>query len=115
MNELDEWRTTAYENSRIYKDMVKRYHDQNVKQNEKFEEGKKVLLYNARLHLLPQKLKSQWSGTYLITNVSPQGVVKIHHQEKGLFKVNGYRLKPYFGKISIPPYAPSKISSIKLS
>lgn len=53
LNELDEWRTVAYENLRIYKDKVKWYHDQTMKQNKKFEEGNQVLLYIARLYLFP--------------------------------------------------------------
>jgi len=46
LNELDEWRTLAYENSRIYKDKVKQYHDKKIKKDKKFEKGDQVLLYN---------------------------------------------------------------------
>lgn len=114
LNELDEWKTVAYENLRIYTNKVKWYHDQNVKQNKKFEEEDQILLYNDCLHLFPGKLKSQSSGPYTVTHVLLQGVIEIHHSEKGQFKVNGHRLKPNFGKISIPPDDSGKITSFEL-
>ena len=33
----------------------------------------------------------------MITQVFPYGSVELVHPEKGTFKVNGQRLKPYFG------------------
>jgi len=109
LNELDEWRALAYENSRIYKDKVKQYHDKKIKQDKKFEKGDQVLLYNTRLRLFLGKLKSRWLGPYSVTSVSSQGVVEIYHPEKGQFKVNGNRLKPYFGKTPLPPDASGNI------
>ncbi|XP_022856556.1 uncharacterized protein LOC111377665 [Olea europaea var. sylvestris] len=43
------------------------------------------------------KLRSRWSGPYTITQVFPHGAIEITHDSKGTFKVNGQRLKHYWG------------------
>ena len=62
-----------------------------------FEPGQQVLLFNSRLKLFLGKLKSKWSGPFTVLQVFPYGGVDILHPEKGQFKVNAQRLKPYFG------------------
>ncbi|XP_015960793.1 uncharacterized protein LOC107484770 [Arachis duranensis] len=69
IQELEEFRAEAYENAKIYKERAKKKHDSNIAPR-KFEEGQKVLLYNSRLKLFPGKLKSRWSGPFLVTKVS---------------------------------------------
>ena len=59
--------------------------------------GDLVLLNNSRLHWLPCKLKSKWSGPYLITQLFPHGEVELETKKGVWFKVNGERLKLYFG------------------
>ncbi|XP_057740157.1 uncharacterized protein LOC130957305 [Arachis stenosperma] len=66
IQELEEFRDEAYENAKIYKERAKKKHDSNIAPR-KFEEGQKVLLYNSRLKLFPGKLKSRWSGPFLVT------------------------------------------------
>ncbi|XP_022867749.1 uncharacterized protein LOC111387428 [Olea europaea var. sylvestris] len=44
-----------------------------------------------------RKLRSRWSGSYTITQVFPHGTIEITHDSKGTFKVNGQRLKHYWG------------------
>ncbi|KAL5549292.1 hypothetical protein UlMin_004523 [Ulmus minor] len=95
LNEMEEMRNDAYENARIYKDKTKAWHDKHILRRN-FEVGQKVLLYNSRLRLFPGKLRSRWSGPFLVTKVFPYGAVEISHETKGTFKVNGQRLKPYF-------------------
>ena len=56
-----------------------------------------MLLYNSRLRLFPGKLKSRWSGPFVVNQVFPHGAVEITHKEKGTFKVNGQKLKLYLG------------------
>ena len=56
-----------------------------------------MTLFNSRLRLFPGKLKSRWLGLIEITKVLPYGVVENMHPEKGTFKVNGQRLKQYYG------------------
>ncbi|XP_071727562.1 uncharacterized protein [Rutidosis leptorrhynchoides] len=60
LNELDEWRHDAYENSLIYKEKTKRWHDNPIKNPKEFKEGDRVLLYNWCSKLSPGKLKSRW-------------------------------------------------------
>ena len=96
ISKLDKLRTNAYENAKIYKERTKVWHDKRIVQKE-FEPRKKVLLFNSRLMLFPRKLKSRWSGPFEITQVLPYGAVEIMHPKKGNFKVNGQRLKRYYG------------------
>ncbi|XP_022873782.1 uncharacterized protein LOC111392637 [Olea europaea var. sylvestris] len=93
LNELDELRMEAYNNSRIYKERTKKWHDMHIQRRE----VQKVLLYNSRLKLFPGKLRLRWSGSYTITQVFPHGAVEITHDSKGTFKVNGQHLKHYWG------------------
>jgi hypothetical protein len=94
LNEMDEFRNDAYENSRIYKERTKQWHDKFI-QGKEFRVGEKVLLYNSRLRLFPGKLKSRWTGPFTVVKVYPYGTVELQHPEKGNFKVNGQRLKRY--------------------
>ncbi|CAA7019104.1 unnamed protein product [Microthlaspi erraticum] len=63
--ELDEIKHLAYDCSKIYKERTKAYHDKNIlKRN--FSQGDQVLLFNSMLKLFPEKLKSRWSGPFVI-------------------------------------------------
>ena len=46
LSELEELRHDAYENSRIYKEKVKTFHDKNILRKT-FEHNQKVLMYNS--------------------------------------------------------------------
>ncbi|GJS80560.1 reverse transcriptase domain-containing protein [Tanacetum coccineum] len=59
LNELMELRDGAYENTRIYKERTKRWHDSSLRRDKNFINGDKVLLFNSRLKLHPGKLKSK--------------------------------------------------------
>ena len=96
LSELEEFRNEAYENAKIYKEKTKVWHDKYIVRKE-FESGQRALLFNARLKPFPRKLKSRWSKPFTVTQVFPYGGVEIMHPEKGSFKVNAHRLKPYFG------------------
>ena len=95
MNELDELRRESYESSRIYKERLKLFHDKNIVRKT-FEPHQKVLLYSSRLHIFPGKLRSRWTGPFIVKVVYPYGAVEIENPETGkTFKVNGQRLKPF--------------------
>ena len=95
LNELEEIRNDAYESAKVYKDRMKVFHDKNILRKS-FAVGQKVLLYNSRLHLFPGKLRSRWSGPYLVRTVYPHGAVEVENPKNGdVFKVNGQRLKPF--------------------
>ena len=94
MNELEELRNEAYDNARIYKEKTKRWHDQKILKKE-FKAGEQVLLYNSRLKLFLGKLKSRWSGPYIVVTSIPFGVVTLKDEYGREFKVNGQRMKHY--------------------
>ena len=80
MNELDELRRESYESSRIYKERLKLFHDKTI----------------TRLHMFPGKLRSRWTGPFVVKVVYPYGAVEIENPENGKpFNVNGQRLKPF--------------------
>jgi len=64
---------------------------------QKVDIGKKVLLYNSRLHLFPGKLRSRWSGPFIMKHVYPYGAFDIENPKNdNVFKANENRLKAYF-------------------
>ncbi|RDX76991.1 hypothetical protein CR513_42951, partial [Mucuna pruriens] len=64
--ELEELHFKAYENSKIYKEKVKR------------------------------KLCSKWDGPFVITNIFPYGTIEIRNEAiKKIFEVNRHQLKPF--------------------
>ncbi|XP_031127629.1 uncharacterized protein LOC116029726 [Ipomoea triloba] len=97
LNELEEWHLLAYETSKTYKERSKLYHDMPIKRNKEFAEGDRVLLFNSRLRLFPGKVKSRWTGPYVVMKVFPYGTLEILHPEKGRLKVNGHQIKKYYG------------------
>nr|GEU92137.1 reverse transcriptase domain-containing protein [Tanacetum cinerariifolium] len=97
LNKLNELRDQAYENSLIYKEKTKRIHDSKIK-NCVFNVGDRVLLFNSRLKIFLGKLKTRWSGPFTITQVFPYGTVELSQTYGPNFKVNGHRLKHYFGE-----------------
>nr|GFA13395.1 reverse transcriptase domain-containing protein [Tanacetum cinerariifolium] len=96
LNELNELRDHAYENSLIYKEKTKRIHDFKIK-NRVFNVGDQVLLFNSRLKIFSGKLKTRWSGPFTIAKVFPYGTVELSQANGPNFKMNGHRIKHYFG------------------
>ncbi|GJT29726.1 reverse transcriptase domain-containing protein [Tanacetum coccineum] len=76
LNELNELRDQAYENSLIYKERTKKLHDSKIK-NRIFNVGDRVLLFNSRLKILSGKLKTSWSGPFTISKVFPYGTIEL--------------------------------------
>nr|GEX94442.1 reverse transcriptase domain-containing protein [Tanacetum cinerariifolium] len=101
LNELNELRDQAYENSLIYKERTKKLHDDKIK-NCIFNVGDQVLLFNSRLKIFSGKLKSRWSGPFTIAEIYPYGTAKLIHPDGCNFKVNCHRLKHYHGG-DLPP------------
>nr|GEV39498.1 hypothetical protein [Tanacetum cinerariifolium] len=96
LNEIIKLRDQAYENSLIYKEKTKRLHDSKIKDHV-FNIGDRVLLFNSRLKTFFGKLKSR-SGLFTISHVYPYGTVELAQPDGPNFKVNGHRLKHYFGE-----------------
>nr|GEX44243.1 reverse transcriptase domain-containing protein [Tanacetum cinerariifolium] len=97
LNELNELRDQAYKNSLIYKEKTKRIYDSKIK-DRVFNVSDRVLLFNSKLKIFSRNLKTLWSGPFNITYVFPYGAVELSQSDMPNFKVNGHRLKHYFGE-----------------
>nr|GEZ71864.1 retrotransposable element Tf2 [Tanacetum cinerariifolium] len=95
--QLNELRDQAYENSLIYKEKTKRLHDSKIK-DRVFNIGDRFLLFNSRMDIFSGKLKFRWSGPFIISQVYPYGTVELSQPDMPNFKVNGHRVKHYFGE-----------------
>ena len=84
----------AFQNSRIYKEKTKAFHDKHILKRE-FKAGDQVLLYNSRLKLFPGKFKSRWSGPFEVKEVKPYGAIVLWDKQGNDFTVNGQRVKQY--------------------
>ena len=65
ITELEELQNDAYLNSKIVKDRLKKWHDQLIARKN-FKQVDQVVLYDSKLHLFPGKLKSRWTGPFII-------------------------------------------------
>ncbi|GJX91096.1 reverse transcriptase domain-containing protein [Tanacetum coccineum] len=102
----------SYENSLIYKEKTKRIHDSKIK-NRVFNVGDRVLLFNSRLKIFSGNLKTRWTGPFTVTQVFPYGTVELSQTDRPNFKVNGHRLKHYFGG-DIPPVVVSDLQTFPM-
>ncbi|RDX96885.1 hypothetical protein CR513_20412, partial [Mucuna pruriens] len=83
---FDELRLEAYENSKIYKQKVKKFHDQQILRKD-FRVGQK---------LIAGRLRSRWDGSFVITNIFSHGVVQLKDEQSNrTFQVNGHQIKPF--------------------
>ena len=87
LNELEELMNETYDNARINKDKTNKWHDQNILRKE-FKAGEQVLLYNSKLKLFLGKLKSRWSGSYIVVTSTPFRAVTLETNSGCEFKVN---------------------------
>ncbi|GJZ15798.1 reverse transcriptase domain-containing protein [Tanacetum coccineum] len=85
MNELNELRDQAYENSLIYKEKTKKIHDSKIK-NRVFNVGDRVLLFNSRLKIFSGKLKTRWTGPFTVAQVFPYGTIELSQTDGPNFK-----------------------------
>jgi hypothetical protein len=100
LRSLDEWRNEAYENARLFKEKVKKWHDRRILKRE-FHVGEKVLLYRSCLRFFAAKLLSKWEGPFVIEEVYRSGAIKIASLKDNTTQVvNGQRLKHYISEDS---------------
>nr|GEV91202.1 reverse transcriptase domain-containing protein [Tanacetum cinerariifolium] len=109
LNELNELRDQACENSLTYKEKTKMIHDSKIK-DRVFNVGDRVLLFKSRLKIFSGKLKTRWSRPFTITQVFPYGTVELSQTDGPNFKVNGHRLKHYF-RVDIPQMVVSNLQT----
>ena len=88
INELEELQNDAYLKSKIAKEELKKWHNQIIA-HKNFKHGDQVLLYDSKLHLFPGKLKSRWTGPFIIHQVHPNGSMNLlNFKDNRVFKVN---------------------------
>ena len=93
ISSLDEWRTQAYENAKLFKEKVKRWHDKRIRKRELIV-GDLVLLYNSCFRFFARKPLSKWEGPYIVKEVYRPGAIKINNAEGTNPRVvNGQRIK----------------------
>ncbi|XP_071732287.1 uncharacterized protein [Rutidosis leptorrhynchoides] len=95
LNELDELRLEAYDNSLMCKERTKKWHDSQLKDPKEFKEGDRVLLFNSRFKLFLEKLKSKWSGPFVVRKVYHHGAVDLVNSKGEEFRVNAKRFRHY--------------------
>ncbi|KAF8095643.1 hypothetical protein N665_0328s0022 [Sinapis alba] len=100
LNELDEIRHQTYENSKLYKERTKAYHDKKII-SKHFKLNDQLLLYNSRLTLFLRKLRSRWFGPFTIKEVMPYEAIVLVNPKGEDFMVNGQRLKHYWAEAEI--------------
>lgn len=82
LNELEEMGNDAFENAQLAKLRMKELHDRHIIRKN-FHVGQLVFLYDSRLHLFLEKLKSRWVSLFIIMSISKYGAFKIENQESG--------------------------------
>ncbi|CAN6472570.1 unnamed protein product [Victoria cruziana] len=100
LSELEEIRNDVYQNSRIFKEKMKAFHDKCIVKKS-FEPGQKVWIYTSRLHRFSGKLRSRWEGPAIVQEAYPSGAVCVKFR-RDRFMVNGQRLKPYIDGATEP-------------
>jgi len=89
LSELEEIQSKAYESARLSKERAKLVHDRIILRKD-FAPGMKVLLYDSRIHLFSGKLRSRWTGPFVVTHAFPSGAVEMQDPTTGAKqKANG--------------------------
>ncbi|KAL1563882.1 hypothetical protein AAHA92_06301 [Salvia divinorum] len=96
LQELEGLRLETYDAAMWYKERTKLWHDRNLRAKH-LQVAQKVLLFQSRLKLMPGKLKSRWTGPYVITSIRSNGALEIQGSPPNSepFIVNGHRVKIY--------------------
>eukprot|EP00253_Pinus_taeda_P036258 PITA_36258 len=96
INELDEIRLSALQNTALVQYLRAKWHDALIK-NKVFHEGDWALLYNSRFQDFPGKLQTRWLGPYEIQKVHDNATLTLTTIDGYgyAFKVNGHRVRLY--------------------
>jgi len=76
LSELDELRLEGYMSSKIYKERTKQWHHKNI-MKQWLDKGDMLLLFNSKLWLFLDKLRSRCSGPFKVSTVFPNGVIEV--------------------------------------
>jgi hypothetical protein len=101
LNELEEKRLDAIQQTTIIQQQRSKWHDKNIK-NKQFQKGNWALLYDSRFKEFQGKLRTRWLGPYELDIVFPNGTVRLLtiDDSKTPLLVNGHRLRLYQRPIS---------------
>ena len=96
INELDEIRLSALQNTTLIQQQRAKWHDALIKNNI-FHEGHWALLYDSRFQDFPGKLRTRWLGPYEIQKFHDNGTLTLTTIDGSgyTFKVNGHRVRLY--------------------
>lgn len=84
----------AYENAKIYIEINRDCMTNTFK--DEFSQGKKVLLFNSWLKLFLGKVRSKWSGPFIIVQFFPHGAVEVTCETDGTFRGQWIMLETIF-------------------
>ncbi|XP_042012071.1 uncharacterized protein LOC121760479 [Salvia splendens] len=85
----------AYDSFSSYKERMKAYHDKMTSPRELIL-GDVVLLHYSRLSLFPRKLRSKWTGPYMIKKIYDSWMVELLAPDGTLFQANGHHVKKFY-------------------
>src|SRR3984957_2232431 len=101
LNELEEKRLDAIQQTTVIQQQRSQWHDKNIK-TKKFQKGDWALLYDSRFKEFQGKLRTRWLGPYEVDTVFPNGTVRLLtiDESRTPLLVNGHRLRLYQQPIS---------------
>jgi hypothetical protein len=101
LNELEEKRLDAIQQTTIIQQQKLQWHDKNIK-NKQFQKGNWALLYDSRFKEFQGKLRTRWLRPYEVDIVFPNGTVRLLtiDDSRTPLLVNGHRLRLYQRPIS---------------
>eukprot|EP00253_Pinus_taeda_P031699 PITA_31699 len=96
INELDETRLSALQNTALIQQQRAKWHDALIK-DKIFHEGDWALLYDSRFQDFSGKLQTRWLGPYEIQKVHDNGTLTLITIDGSgyTFKVNGHQVRLY--------------------
>jgi hypothetical protein len=101
LNELEEKRLDAIQQTTVIQQQRSQWHDKNIK-NKHFQKGNWALLYDSQFKEFQGKLRTRWLGPYEVDTVFPNGTVRLLtiNDSRTPLLVNGHRLRLYQKPIS---------------
>jgi hypothetical protein len=101
LNELEEKRLDAIQQTTVIQQQRSQWHDKNIK-NKQFQKGNWALLYDSRFKEFQGKLRTRWLGPYEVYTVFLNGTVRLLtiDDSRTPLLVNGHRLRLYQKPIS---------------
>jgi hypothetical protein len=101
LNELEEKRLDAIQQTTVIQQQRSQWHDKNIK-NKQFQKGNWTLLYDSQFKEFQGKLRTRWLGPYEVDTIFPNGTVRLLtiDDSRTPLLVNGHRLRLYQKPIS---------------